>query len=82
MHRILACTLVGLVAACGEAPTAEGCSSSVTPSAKEARFPHPRKPSSCGVLLMSANYCTYDSQGRFKAVEQEVIGVCLSTSTP
>lgn len=79
---LITVAVVALLAGCGEKPTADGCSPSISYTGHEVKLPHPRMPTSCGLVLMNSNYCTYDGNGGFKGVTQEVSGVCVTMSAP
>lgn len=81
LARIVALACCAALTAC-DAPPIEDCGPNASPTGKTEKHPHPRKPLSCGPGVQLANFCVYDGNGRLKAVEQEVSGVCLKFGTP
>lgn len=78
------CALI--LGACSEEQRSDGGLSQScpmrTPASKdgETRIAHPDKPTSCTVVMMSCNYCTY-KDGQFSHSGSEPCGICLSFST-
>ncbi len=80
---LLVCVLVGGVVVAGgeDMPSphlAESCLPHTTSGIRKSL--HPDKPTSCYLVVMTCNYCTYDENGYFTGVEWEVCGICVGLS--
>ena len=71
--------------ACGKSTsetTVQTCEPRIPSSGRPQKIPDPVHPSSCYVVGLMCNYCSYKADGTFESSGFEPCGVCLQKGVP